>query len=212
MPRRPRWFATAVSAAALAAITTHVRADSEAPFAAPRVVLGAGAGAMHVDLPDREAAGDAFGTRPLVLFDLGLEARPWLEIGAELDYTYLQESDSLNAALAAQGSDERGLRTLVQATLDARLRWLHGASCWAPFLRAGAGVAAFYTHAGDLVQTWDTDPAWAAGAGLDWYPHRHILLRGEIAYRGQTTDGETAHHAAGTLAIHYAVHRGQLGL
>jgi opacity protein-like surface antigen len=193
--------------------TPCIAAADGSPFDAPRVVLGAGAGAMHVDLPDPDAGGESFGTRPRVQFALGYEARPWLELGAELGFTYLPESDSLNAVLVAQGSQEKALRTHLQAFADARLRWLHGGSSWAPFARAGVGVASLRTSAGDIADERETDPAWNAGGGLDWFVHRHILVRLEGLYIGQTVDhGGTRSHAAAGLTVHYALHAGQLGM
>jgi opacity protein-like surface antigen len=188
------------------------RPGDDSPFVAPRVVVGAGAGAMHVDLPDPDT-GTSFGTRPRVQFALGYEARPWLELGAELGFTYLQESDSLNAILATQGSQERALRTHLQAFADARLRWLHGESSWAPFARAGVGMASLRTSAGDIANQRDNEPAWNAGGGLDWYVHRHILLRLEGLYIGQTVeDGGTRSHLAACLTVHYSLHASQLGI
>lgn len=201
--------ASLVTSLVLIACSAHA---GESPYVAPRVVLGAGAGAMYVDLPDPDAGGAAFGSRPRVNFALGFEARPWLELGGELAFTYLPESDSLNALLVAQGSQEKALRTHVQAFADVRLRWLPGESRWAPFVRAGAGIASLHTSAGDISNDRETDPAWNAGLGLDCYVQRHILLRLEGLYIGQTFDDGTRHHGVAAVAVHYALHARQLGM
>jgi len=211
---RPRRWLLAVAAPlvtwlALPPCSVHA---GESPYVAPRVVLGVGAGAMHVDLPDPDAGGESFGSRPRVNFVLGYEARPWLELDGEVGFTYLQQSDSLNALLVAQGSQEKALRTHVQAFVDARLRWLRGESRWAAFARAGAGVASLRTSAGDISNERETDPAWNAGLGLDCYVHRHILVRLEGVYIGQSFDDATRHHALAAVAVHYALHAGQLGM
>lgn len=209
---RPRRRLLAIALGAVLCIPCIAMAN-ESPFDATRIVIGIGAGAMHVDLPDPDAAGESFGTRPRVQFALGYEVRPWLELGGEVGFTYLPESDSLNALLAAQGSQEKALRTHLQAFADARLRWVHGESSWAPFARAGIGVASLRTSAGDIADSRATDPAWNAGGGLDWFVHRHILLRLEGLYIGQSVDeGSARSHAAASLTVHYALHAGQLGI
>ena len=175
------------------------------------VLLGLGAGAMRVDLPDPNHPGERFGTRPRLCFDLGYEARPWLEVGADVALAMLGESDSLNTILRAGGSREVAPFTLVQAALDVRARWIAGSGRWAPFARAGAGVSALSLSAPGGLGRRDRDPTWNLGGGVELYAQHRIVLRAEGVYVGQSVHGGTRHHAVAGLALLYALPRAVLG-
>lgn len=175
------------------------------------VLVGVGGGAMRVDLPDPNHPGESFGTRPRLCFDLGYEANPWLEVGADVALAMLGESDSLNAILRQGGSKEVAPFTLVQAALDVRARWIAGNGRWAPYARAGAGVSALSLSAPGALGRRDRDPAWNLGGGVEFYARRRIVLRAEGLYVGQAAQGGTRHHAVAGLTLLYALPRAAFG-
>jgi len=193
-----------------------VAAAMQAPAAAagvqgpPAAVVGVGLGATWVDLPDPNPGRTDLGVGTLLRFDLGYAPRPWFEIGGELGLGFLGESDSLNAVLAAEGVVGIGTRTHVQALAVARARWLRAESRWAPFARAGAGVAGLSLAAPGGLGDRDLDPAWTAGAGIEWFAHPRLIVRAEGAYLGQAAAARTAHHATACLTLHVGVPRAEL--
>lgn len=176
----------------------------------PAAVVGIGLGATWVDLPDPNPGRSELGAGMLLHFDLAYAPRPWFEIGGTLGLGFLGESDSLNAVLAVDGVAGIGTRTHVQALAVARARWLKPESSWAPFVRAGGGVAGLSLAAPGGRGDRDLDPAWTAGAGLDWFAHPRLLLRAEGAYLGQAAATRTAHHTVASVSLLVGVPRAAL--
>jgi len=177
-----------------------------APLAAvahepPAAVVGVGLGATSVDLPDPNPGATDLGAGFLVRFDLGYSPRPWFEIAGEVGFGLFGESDSLNAVLVADSVAGISSRTHLQALAVARARWLRAESSWAPFVSAGAGVAGLSLAAPGGYGDRELDPAWTAGAGLEWYAHPRLMLRLEGAYLGQAAEVRTAHHATACLTL-----------
>ena len=196
----PFVIALAVAAAPRQAVAGDGYADRTA------VLLGAGGGIAFIDLPDVNDPGRTFGSGGRMQFEIGGEVRPWLEIGADLAFTALGESDSLNAILASWGSSETSAVTHVQSGVVVRARWL-GARRWAPFARVGAGVAGLWMSAPGGLGGHVLDPAWSAGGGLELDAHRLVVLRAEGQYAGQAADGGVRSHAAATLSVLLAIPR-----
>jgi len=212
---RARWLVIATcllaSRAPRAACDTDLALDSASSvpgslFAQTLAVLGVGGGVMRVDLPDVNDPSRSFGTEPRVGFEVGAELRPWLELGADLGLTSLGESDSLNAILVQRGASGTSAVTHVQSGVFARVRWIPSAR-WAPWLRAGGGIAGLWTSAPLDLGGHEVDAAWNAGLGLDFFAHRRLLIRAEGLYLGQETDGGVASHSIATLSLLFAVGR-----
>jgi hypothetical protein len=182
------------------------------PADATAFVVGVTGGAMHVDLSDVNDRSQTFGTHPRFGFELAGEVRPWLECGIDVGFTMLGESDSLQAILAAQQVDGAAVVTHVQWLAGTRARWLRGASRWSPYVRGGLGMATLWTSAPGGLGSHASDFAWCAGLGLEFYPHRRILLRGEGTYIGQAASGGAASHAAASLGVFYALPWSALGV
>lgn len=175
------------------------------PAAATAFLVGVTAGAMHIDLPSVNDPTQSFGTHSRFGFELGGEVRPWLECAVEAGFTMLGEVDSLQAILDAQGSNEAAVVTHVQWLASARARWLREASRWTPYVRGGAGMATLWISAPEELGSHASDFAWCAGAGLEFYPHPRLLLRGEGTYVGQAAPDGAHHHAGASLGVFYAM-------
>jgi opacity protein-like surface antigen len=189
-------------------VTPPARAGDTAPrcpAAATAFVVGVTGGVMNVDLPDVNDRTQSFGTHARWSFEMAGEVRPWLECGLDVGFTMLGESDSLQAILDAQGSDAAAVVTHVQWLASARARWLRDASRWSPYVRGGAGMATLWTSAPSGLGSHTNDPAWCAGAGLEFYPHPRLLLRAEGTYIGQATPDGARNHVAASLGILYAM-------
>ena len=171
------------------------------------VLIGAGGGVTSVDLPDVNDPTRTFGSNARVQLDLGALVRSWLELGTDVAFTVLGESDSLNSILVSQGSSEKSAVTHVQAGVVARAKWLRGESRWAPFGRLGAGVAGLWTSAPGGLGGHELDAAWSAGGGLEVYAHRMLVVRAEGQYCGQAAEGGMRHHAAAVLSVLLAIPR-----
>ena len=213
----------AISTAALVAILlgglplrSYAQTETPAPessgvgtSAARRLVLvGLEFGAIDVNLPHPERPGESFGSQ----FRLGLQARyeitSWLGIDAEVGFSFLGESDSLNAILEGQGREPGAAYTLVDCGIGVVARWPLGSGRWAPFLRASGGLASLALSSPDG-GTRETDPSWSAGGGVEWTVARPVVLRFQGRWLGQRTDdGITRSHATAELAVFYAFYAG----
>lgn len=208
MLARSRCACLAIGTLVFAAFAPPAASQSDPSwFAADRVLLGAGGGAIHLDLPDPNDPGADAGTRPRAAFELGAEIRPWLELGADCSFAALGESDSLNAILAMQGSSDVSSVTHVEGGILARARWVPGGGRWAGFGRAGGGVAGTWTSAPGDLGGHELDPAWNAGAGIEFHAHPRWVLRAEGLYIGQATEDGARHHGAATLSLLLALWR-----
>jgi hypothetical protein len=211
----PRGLALAVllSIAVISlACAGDARAVAQGPADATAFVVGVTGGSMYVDLSDVNDRSQRFGTHPRFGFELAGEVRPWLECGVDVGFTMLGESDSLQAILTAQHNDGAAVVTHTQWLAGARVRWLRGTSRWSPYVRGSAGVATLWTSAPGGLGGHESDFAWATGLGLEFYPHRRILLRGEGTYIGQAASGGTCSHAAASLGVFYALPWSALGV
>jgi hypothetical protein len=169
------------------------------------VLVGVEFGAINVDLPHPEEPGATFGERFRLGMQLGYEVTRQFALDAELGFSFLGESDSLNAALAAQGREEGAAYTLVDFCIGALARWPLGEGRWAPFVRATAGLVSLALSSPDL-STRETDPSWSAGGGMEFALARPVVLRFQARWMGQQQDGEPRHHVTGELAVFYALH------
>ncbi len=170
------------------------------------VLVGLEVGAIDVDLPHPEEPGETFGNRFRLGLQVGYEVTRRFALDAELGFSFLGESDSLNAALAAQGREEGAAYTLVDFGIGALARWPLGEEGrWAPFVRATAGIVSLALSSPDL-STRETDPSWSAGGGMEFVLARPVVLRFQARWMGQQQDGELRHHVTGELAIFYALH------
>lgn len=172
--------------------------------------LGLGGGFLRTDLERPEGGRDAFGSRPRVVFDLGLVARPGFEIGADVGFGVLGRSDSLNAWLASRGREGAGAYTLVHTGLLVRTRWASSARRWVPFLRAGAGIAIWTLSAPDGLGFREHDPQWNAGGGVEASLHRRLALRAEGLYVGQAAPAGARHDFAAAVSLLLLLPRGDL--
>ncbi len=169
------------------------------------VLVGVEFGAIDVDLPHPEEPGATFGERFRLGMQLGYEVTRRFALDAELGFSFLGESDSLNAALAAQGREEGAAYTLVDFGVGALARWPLGEGRWTPFVRATAGLVSLALSSPDL-STRETDPSWSAGGGMDFVLARPVVLRFQARWMEQQQDGEPRHHVTGELAVFYALH------
>jgi len=207
-PRAGVCCAFALAALGFAAPRVRAQSAADVRFADRTAALvGAGAGVASIDLPDVNDRSQTYGAHGRIVFGLGGEVRPWLELGASVAFTALGESDSLNAILIGQGSTQTSSITHVQSALVARVRWLHGSTRWAPYARVGAGVDGVWTTAPGGLGGHVLDPGWDAGAGVEIYAHRLLVVRAEGLYAGQSTDAGSAHHFAATIGLLIAVPR-----
>ena len=175
------------------------------------VLIGAGAGLVHVGLADENRPREVFGTKLRVGFDLGYEVRPWLELGAALAFGELGESDSLGAVLRQRGVERPSAAfTLVLAGVNVRARWIPASGRWTPYARAGVGVAGLSLSAPEGLGRRRVDPAWDAGGGIEFYAHSRLVLRAEALYIGQETADGARHHASIGMTLLYAVPRAAL--
>jgi hypothetical protein len=204
--RHVRLAAAVLAFAAVCAPHAVTAADLGCPIDSSLVLVALAGGAQHVDLPQFDRPNEDFGTKPRFAFDLGVLARRWFEPHVEVAFTYLGGSDSLDAVLAARGSTDKSLGTLVQAQAGARLRW---ARCgrWQPYAHAAGGVARFRLAAPDEPGFTETDPIWSAGGGVELWLHRRLLVRAEGLYIGQAAPDGTRTHAVAQLALAYAFPR-----
>jgi hypothetical protein len=197
-----------LSSALLAGTLSNAHGQTGTRFAdRTAVLLGAGAGVASIDLPDANQPSQRFGAHGRIVFDLGGEVRPWLELGGSVGFTALGESDSLNAILAANGSTPVSSITHLQSAVVARVRWLHGSTRWAPYARVGAGLDGLWTSAAGGLGGHVLDPGWDAGAGLEVYAHRLLVVRAEGLYAGQATEDGARHHFAATASLLLALPR-----
>lgn len=176
MSRRAAFLVGAALAFCLAGRALAEPAD----FDSTRAVLGIGAGVLRLE---------SAGTRARVHFDLALEARRWLELGAQLGFGYLEQPDPATVA------------TEVHAEAVLRARWWRPGRTWAPFARAGGGLAWRARSGPSGAGSRDEDPLWSVGGGLDVLPRGRLVLRGELVVLGH---GDRR-HAAATLAALYAL-------
>ena len=190
-----------------------IAATQSAPNPGRRLVLvGLEFGAIDVDLPHPERPGESFGA----CFRLGLqtvyEPTTWLGVDAEVGFSFLGESESLNAILTAQGGEAGAAYTLVDFGVGVCGRWPLGSGRWAPFARASGGLASLalsYPDGG----TRETDPSWSVGAGLEFTLARPVVLRLQGRWLGQRQDdGATRSHVTGELAVFYALHTGRFAV
>lgn len=186
---------------AVALSSTFVVAAGGAALAEPVTVLvGAGGGVVNIDLPDADEPGETYGSRGRVHFEIDLQPIRWLEVGAEVGFAPLGGSDSLDAILVGRGQEPSSTVTHVQGGATLRLRRGLG-SRWTAFLRAGLGAAGVWASAPEDLGGHEVDFAWNAGAGVDLEPHSRLRLRAEGLYLGQAASPQSAHHAAGSLAL-----------
>lgn len=170
------------------------------------VLVGLECGAVDVDLPHPERPGESFGRQFRLGLQAGYEFTHWLEVDAEVGFSFLGESDSLNAILVAQGGEAGAAYTLVDFGIGVVGRWPLGSGRFAPFVRASGGLAS-------LALSWpeggarETDPAWSAGGGLEFSLARPVVLRLQGRWMGQREDdGTTRSHGTAELAAFYAFH------
>jgi opacity protein-like surface antigen len=192
-------IATRLSGAAAPASAAESHADSTRVL----VGVGIGAGVLDVDLPDPNRPGETFGPSFRLHFGIGYEISRWLGVDAEIGFTQLGGSDSLDAVLRAMGRDEESAFTLVDFGAGVRARWPLAASTWAPFLRAGGGGATFSLSAPGF-GTRETDPAWSLSGGLEFLPVRAVILRFEGGWLGHQYQDVTRHHVSLDLVVLYA--------
>ena len=178
--------------------TGHVGADSTRAV----VIVGIGGGVLDVDLPDPDRPGESIGLSPRLRFDLGYEISSWFGVDAELGFTMLGGSDSLDAALEEMGLAERSAFTLVDVSAGVRGRWPLGAGRWAPFVRAHYGVATLSLSAPGTGSR-ETEPLWKLGGGLEVLPIRVILLRLEAQWLGQRHQDSTRNHVGVDFSVFY---------
>jgi hypothetical protein len=215
-PRCARFRLVQVGLVAIAALVSPRAARPEEPVPPPRyaadsaVLVGVGGGVIHVDLPDPDRHGASFGTKPRLLFDVGYELRPWLELGADLGLGLLGQSDSLNAVIAQSGQSGLAHFTLVHAAVNVRARWLHGSERWAPYARLGFGGVTLSLTAPAGLGSRRNDPAWNVGGGLELYLRPRLVVRAEGLDVAQLASGGTRHHAAVGLTLLYALPRSAL--
>lgn len=170
-------------------------------------LVGAGAGVASIDLPDANRPSQTYGAHGRIVFDLGGEVRPWLELGANVAFTALGESDSLNAILIGMGSSQTSSITHLQSAVVVRIRWLHGSTRWSPYARIGAGVDGVWMSAPGGLGGHVLDPGWDAGAGVELYAHRLLVVRVEGLYAGQSSDEGVRRHFAATAGLLLALPR-----
>jgi len=199
--------------AGLVAMASPVLAEPDATAAADRrlVVLGIQLGAIDVDLPHPEKPGEDFGSRFRLGFQLGYDVTRRLAVDTEVGFSFLGESDSLNAILEGQGREPGAAYTLVDFGVGVVGRWpLGAAGRWAPFLRASGGLVSLALSSPDG-GTRQTDPSWSLGGGLECALARPVLLRAQGRWLAQRDDGTTANHVTFELALFYAMHRSLFG-
>ena len=176
------------------------------------VLLGLEFGAIDVDIAHPERPGESFGTCFRLGLQAGYEVVSWLGVDAEAGFSFLGESDSLNAILIAQGGEGGAAYTLVDFGIGVVGRWPLGSGRWAPFVRASGGLASLALSSPDG-GTRETDPSWSAGGGLEFTLARPVVLRLQGRWQGQRADdGTTRNHGTAELAIFYALHRGSFAV
>jgi hypothetical protein len=184
-----------------------------APLAAPDtaagdsrrlVLVGLEMGAIDVDIPHPERPGATFGARFRLGVQLGYELFERFAVDGELAFSFLGESDSVNAILVSQGRAEGAAYTLVDASVGFTGRWPLGGGRWAPFVRAGGGIASFALSLADGGAR-RTDPLWSLGGGLEIGLARSVLLRLQGRWMGQAAEGSTLHHATVEMAAFCAL-------
>ena len=105
-------------------VKSQIHAQPEAPVEErPFFVIGVGAGAMSVDLPNPDNPGETFGTKFRSRFDMGIRPQQWLELAGELGLTQLGAADSVNAILEANSLPPDAAYTLVDWNVGARVPW-----------------------------------------------------------------------------------------
>lgn len=176
--------------------------NEERPF----FVIGVGAGAMSVDLPNPEKSGETFGTKFRSRFDMGIRPQQWLEFAVELGLTQLGAADSVNAILESQKLPGDAAYTLVDWNVGARL-FLPGSARFVPWVRAAVGQAWLRLSAPQGYR--EEDLAWALGVGIDYEAWRSVLFRSEARYLGQQTSDTTASSLSVDLGIFFALRRSQ---
>lgn len=174
------------------------------------VVVGIQLGAVDVDLPHPEKRGESFGSRFRLGFQMGYDLTARLAVDADLGFSFLGESDSLNAILEEQGREPGAAYTLVDCSVGLVGRWPLGAGRWAPFVRASGGVVSLALSSPDGGSR-ETDPSWSLGGGLELSLARPVLMRAEGRWLAQGAEGATANHITVELALFYAMHRSLFG-
>lgn len=197
---------TAVLAGATGSFAAAAENAADVEVASRRLVLvGLETGVIHVDIPHPERSGESFGTRLRLAAQVGYEIGRRFAMDGEIGFSFLGESDSLNAILVSQGRAEGAAYTLVDASLGLTGRWPLG-SRWAPFARASGGLASLALSWPDG-GTRSTDPLWSLGGGLEIGLARPVLLRLQGRWMGQAAGGSTQHHATAELAVFYAFYQ-----
>jgi opacity protein-like surface antigen len=188
-----------------------VAAESSSGSDSTRVLVGVGigAGVLDVDLPDPNRPGETFGPSFRLHLGIGYEITRWLGVDAEIGFTTLGGSDSLDAILRSMGRDDESAFTLVDFGVGVRGRWQLAASRWAPFLRAGAGGATFSLSAPGFGSR-ETDPTWNLGGGLEFLPVRAVILRLEGGWLGHQYQDSTRNHVSLDFVVLYAFRAARL--
>jgi hypothetical protein len=174
------------------------------------VIVGLQLGAIDVDLPHPEKPGESFGSRFRLGFQMGYDVTRRFAVDADLGFSFLGESDSLNAILEAQGRAPGAAYTLLDFGVGLVGRWPLGQGRWAPFVRASGGLVSLSLSWPDGGER-QTDPAWSLGGGLEFALARPVLLRAQGRWLGQRSDGETANHATLELAVYYVMYQSLFG-
>ena len=191
----------------LAAGTSALRAQSNEPNEErPFFVIGVGAGAISVDIPNPEKPGETFGTKFRSRFDLGFRPQHWLELAAELGLTQLGAADSVNAILEGNGFPPDAAYTMVDWNVGARI-FMPGTTRFVPWFRGGIGQAWLRLAAPNGYR--QQDLAWVLGVGIDYEPWRSVLFRSEARYLGQQSADSTPSSLSVDLGIFYALRRSQ---
>ena len=206
----------AVAAGLLVSLPLQVLAQAGTPVAQPSpeptetgrrlVLVGLEFGGIDVDLPHPERLGETFGACFRLGLQAGYEITTWLGVDAEVGFSFLGESDSLNAVLTAQGGEPGAAYTLVDGGIGIVGRWPVGSGRWAPFVRATGGLASLALSWPDG-GTRETDPSWSAGGGVEFTVARPVVLRLQGRWIGQREDdGTVRKHGTAELAVFYAFH------
>ena len=211
--RGARWIlAAAVFAFGLAAggRTHPAHAAGGSPADSSLVVITVGMGAQWVDLPRFDRPAENAGWCPQSAFAMGLTVRRWCEPFAELSYAYLPGPDSVRV-VSVRDTVYADLGTLTQLQGGVLIRPI-ATGAWQPYVRLTAGVARLSVASPGQFDTRATDALWSAGAGLEWWAHRHLVVRAESRYTGQAAASGTPSHFTLQLALGYVFRRSMLAL
>lgn len=190
------------------------RASASGPASSPAdsalVILTVGVGAQWVDLPRFAEPTETVGWRPQAAFAFGVVPRRWCEPFAELSYAYLPGPDSVFVA-STNDTVFADMGTLTQVQAGVLLRPFATRSLM-PYARLAAGIARLSVASPGSFDERGTDALWSAGGGVEWWAHRHLVVRAEARYTGQAEAEAVRSHFALQLALGYVFHRSMLAV